>query len=138
MILNHKAAIELLVESAEDIGVNRYTLTNLHALLADNLLEDPRTPVGCAKTPVASVPRLIPDSNSSVARRKFARLLELGAAIRDPFEQSFFLLVHIPYLQPFVDITSEPRDSLEHPIDQAQPSATVVHRRSGADLYRWD
>jgi hypothetical protein len=40
MILNHKAAIALLVSSADEIGINRYTLTNLHALLSDNLLED--------------------------------------------------------------------------------------------------
>ena len=42
MILNHKAAIELLVEQAAEIGFNRYTILNLHALLSDNLLADPR------------------------------------------------------------------------------------------------
>lgn len=41
MILNHKAAIEMLVDQAQEIGFNRYTLQNLHALLADNLLPDP-------------------------------------------------------------------------------------------------
>lgn len=41
MILNHKDAIEFLVGSAEDIGFNRYTILNLHALLANNLLADP-------------------------------------------------------------------------------------------------
>ena len=53
MILNHKAAIELLVESAEEIGVNRYTITNLHALLADNLLEDSRNAGRLRTTSVA-------------------------------------------------------------------------------------
>ena len=33
MILNHKAAIELLADSADDIGFNRYTILSLHALL---------------------------------------------------------------------------------------------------------
>ena len=42
MILNHKAAIELLVDQAEEVGFNRYTLLNLHALLSDNLLADPQ------------------------------------------------------------------------------------------------
>jgi hypothetical protein len=37
MILNHKAAIELLAEHADEIGFNRYTLHNLHALLSENL-----------------------------------------------------------------------------------------------------
>jgi fido (protein-threonine AMPylation protein) len=105
MILNHKAAIELLVESAEDIGVNRYTVTNLHALLADNLLEDPRNAGRLRQTPVAiGASTYIPTAIPQLIDEMFTRLLELGAAIRDPFEQSFFLLVHIPYLQPFVDV----------------------------------
>ena len=41
MILNHKDAIEILVDSAEEIGFNRHTILNLHALLANNLLSDP-------------------------------------------------------------------------------------------------
>ena len=41
MILNHKSAIELLVEQAEDIGFNTFTFFNLHALLSENLLVDP-------------------------------------------------------------------------------------------------
>jgi Fic/DOC family len=104
MILNHKAAIELLVESAEDIGVNRYTVTNLHALLADNLLEDPRNAGRLRKAPVAiGASTYIPTAIPRLIDEMFARLLELGAAILDPFERSFFLLVHIPYLQPFVN-----------------------------------
>src|SRR5205823_8232640 len=42
MILNHKAAIELLVkESSGDIGINAFTLFNLHSLLSENLVADP-------------------------------------------------------------------------------------------------
>lgn len=105
MILNHKAAIELLVESAEDTGVNRYTVTNLHALLADNLLDDPRSAGRLRETPVTiGSSTYIPTAIPQLIEEMFARLLELGAAVRDPFEQSFFLLVHIPYLQPFVDV----------------------------------
>ncbi len=37
MILNHKDAIEFLVSGGDEISFNRYTLLNLHALLADNL-----------------------------------------------------------------------------------------------------
>jgi len=35
---------------------------------------------------------------------EFDLLIEKAAAIHDPFEQSFFFLVHIPYLQAFDDI----------------------------------
>jgi DNA-binding transcriptional ArsR family regulator len=40
MILNHKDAIEFLVGSAGEIGFKRYTILNLHAILANNLLQD--------------------------------------------------------------------------------------------------
>jgi hypothetical protein len=105
MILNHKAAIELVVEGGEDVGVNTYTILNLHALLSDNLMADPealgrlrRRPVEVGKsvyTPLA-VPQLIEEC--------FTSILKKAAAIHDPFEQAFFLMVHIPYLQPFEDV----------------------------------
>jgi hypothetical protein len=105
MILNHKAAIELLVDSTADVGVNRFTLLNLHAVLADNLLEEPSqagrlrgSPVGIAGS--AYTPTAIPQ----LIEEQFGQMLRKGRAIRDPFEQSFFLMVHIPYLQPFADV----------------------------------
>jgi Fic/DOC family protein len=104
MILNHKAAIELLVGSAEEIGVNRFTITNLHALLADNLLDDPRNAGRLRSSPVAiGASTYVPTAIPQLIEEMFSRLIEVGSAILDPFEQSFFLLVHIPYLQPFVD-----------------------------------
>jgi hypothetical protein len=41
MILNHKTAIELLVENIDSAEFNRYTLMNLHSALAENLLPNP-------------------------------------------------------------------------------------------------
>ena len=105
MILNHKAAIELLVDQADEIGFNRYTILNLHALLADNLLADPQAggrlrhiPVGIDGTVYhpLEVPQLIEES--------FDAILDTAAAIRDPFEQAFFALVHLAYLQSFEDV----------------------------------
>ena len=40
MILNHKSAMEMLVDYSEDVGFNRFTILNLHALLSQNLLPD--------------------------------------------------------------------------------------------------
>jgi len=105
MILNHKAAIELLVEQADEIGLNRYTVLNLHALLADNLLADPqaggrlrRIPVGIGRTVYQplEVPQLIDEC--------FDRILDTAGMITDPFEQAFFALVHLAYLQGFEDV----------------------------------
>lgn len=105
MILNHKDAIEFLVSSADEIGFNRYTILNLHALLANNLLADPgaagrlrHIAVGIEKSVFhpLEVPQLIDEC--------FDQLLATTAAIRDPFEQAFFFMVQLPYLQPFDDV----------------------------------
>ena len=34
----------------------------------------------------------------------FGILIKMAAEIADPFEQAFFLMVHLPYLQPFEDV----------------------------------
>lgn len=105
MILNHKAAIEFLVESAEVIEVNRYTILNLHALLSNNLLGDQRAcgslrsiPVGIAKSVYhpLEIPQIIQEC--------FNQILDTAKAIKDPFEQALFLMIHLPYLQPFEDV----------------------------------
>jgi len=76
MILNHKAAIELLVEQAREVGFNSYTICNLHALLSDNLLADSRAcgklrviPVGISGTVYIplEVPQLIQEFFSGSA-----------------------------------------------------------------------
>jgi len=105
MILNHKDAIAFLVSAADEIGFNRYTVLNLHGILAQNLLPDQaaagrlrRIAVGIEKSAFhpLEVPQLIEEC--------FNQLLTTAAAIRDPFEQSFFVMVHLPYLQPFDDV----------------------------------
>ncbi|WP_227870752.1 Fic family protein [Orrella marina] len=35
----------------------------------------------------------------------FDQVLDTAAAIRDPFEQAFFAMVHLPYWQPFEDVS---------------------------------
>jgi hypothetical protein len=105
MILNHKAAIELLVEEAGEVGFNRYTILNLHGLLSDNLLPDPQAsgrlrewPVGIAGTVYhpLEIPQLI--------EKCLQQILDAATAIEDPFEQAFFVMVQLPYLQPFEDV----------------------------------
>ncbi|HET7552461.1 MAG TPA: Fic family protein [Gemmatimonadaceae bacterium] len=105
MILNHRAAIELLVEQAEHIGFNRYTFLNLHALLSENLLDDPGDEGGLRQRLVgiegsAYTPPGVPQK----IQEWFDLSLEKAAAIPDPFEQAFFVMVQLPYLQPFADV----------------------------------
>ncbi|MDP2751747.1 MAG: Fic family protein [Rhodocyclaceae bacterium] len=105
MILNHKAAIELLVENADRAGFNRYTLLNLHSALSENLLPNPadegrlrQHTVEIAKS--VYKPLTLPAQIGEV----LDIVLEKANRIDDPFEQSFFVMVHLPYLQPFADI----------------------------------
>ncbi len=105
MILNHKAAIEMLVEDANAIGFNRYTLLNLHALLAENLLANPSAAGRVRRIPVRiSGMTYQPTAIPAVLDECFDELLVKAEAIDDPFEQAFFVMVHVPYLQPFEDV----------------------------------
>lgn len=105
MILNHKATIELLVENIESAEFNRYTLMNIHSCLAENLLPNPAdegrirqhaVDIGKSTYRPLSTPQQIEDT--------LEVLLSKANQITDPFEQSFFMMVHLPYLQPFADI----------------------------------
>ena len=105
MILNHKEAIEFVVEAAEDIGFNRHTILNLHAALADNLLPDPEA-AGRIRQRAVGIQGSVfyPLEGPQRIEAYFDRVLASAAAIVDPFEQAFFALVQFPYLQPFDDV----------------------------------
>lgn len=104
MILNHKRAIELLVSGAIGPTVTAFGIRSLHAALASGLLADARDEgrlreslvgIGGSAYQPSGIPQVIAEC--------FARIAETAARIPDPLEASFFLLVHLPYLQPFVD-----------------------------------
>lgn len=105
MILNHKAAIEFLVQSADDIGFNRLTVPNLHALLADGLLEDPDSP-GRLRTILVGIDGSLyhPPGVPQLIEECFDQMLTTATAITDPFEQALFVMAQLPYLQPFDDV----------------------------------
>lgn len=105
MVLNHKDAIEFIVQGGEEIDLNRYTLTNLHGLLSNNLLPDPAASgrlrsmsVGISNS--VFTPLGIPQQIEEM----FELLLKKAKQIDNPFEQAFFVMVQLPYLQPFDDV----------------------------------
>ncbi len=105
MILNHKAAIEMLVDDVEEVGFNAFTFRNLHAILSENLLADP-TAGGTLRTAIVEVQGTVfhPLAIPQQVEDSFEMILRKADAIADPFEQSFFIMVQIPYLQPFIDV----------------------------------
>jgi Fic/DOC family len=109
MVLNHKAAIEMLVDNAADasaaIGFNRFTILNLHAVLSDNLIADPLASGRLRKREVRiSGTSYIPLAVPQQLQDSFDNVLAKAAQITDPFEQAFFAMVHLPYLQAFEDV----------------------------------
>lgn len=105
MILNHKGAIELLVENIADVGFNRFTLMNLHSALSENLLPNP-SDEGRIRRHAVDIAQSVyrPLSALQQIDEGLDLLLDKVSRIEDPFEQSFFVMVHLPYLQPFADL----------------------------------
>lgn len=90
------------------MAVDVDTVLALHALLSDGLLRDPMAGGrvrqraveigGSVFRPIALPQRL---------QELFGIVLRMAAEIADPFEQAFFLMVHLPYLQPFEDVNKQ-------------------------------
>ena len=102
MILNHRAAIEFLLDENAEVEFNRHTICSLHALLSRDLLPDPGAP-GRLRMNIVGIegssfePLAVPQRIEECFDRILARLREID----DPFEQAFFAMVQLPYLQPF-------------------------------------
>lgn len=105
MILNHKGAIEYIIESAAEEKITSHEVCSIHALLSENLLGDPsasgrirQIAVGVGGT------NYMPLENPHILKECFQSFIEKLNLIKDPFEQSFFALVQLSYMQAFEDV----------------------------------
>ena len=105
MILNHKSAVEMLAEDAEEIRFDVFTICNLHAILSEGLMRSPEL-CGQVRSVAVGIGGSVfrPLSVPQQVEERFHEVLDKAEAIEDPFEQSFFVLVHFPYLQAFEDV----------------------------------
>lgn len=105
MILNHKEAIELLVDGASDNALDRRTIFALHAMLSSKLLDKSKSS-GKLRSLIIGIGQSVyqPLATPQVLEELFNLMLEKASQIENPFEQAFFMLVHLPYLQPFEDV----------------------------------
>lgn len=105
MILNHKEAILFLIENAEELAVTPFVIRNLHQLLSQDLLPDSSA---CGKVRQIEVniskTSYMPLNAPQQLEELLTLLLRKAQRIIDPFEQSFFLLMHLSYLQAFEDV----------------------------------
>ncbi|MFI4987831.1 MAG: Fic family protein [Alphaproteobacteria bacterium] len=107
MILNHKDAINYLIENVADIEVSTRELRTLHALLARNMPNVRAGEIGAVRHRLvdgiggsAYLPLAIPQK----LEEELAKVAAKAHAIDAPFEQSLFLMAFISYLQAFVDV----------------------------------
>ena len=105
MILNHKEAIEYIVESSADEQISSHEVCSVHALLSENLLGDPAAS-GRLRTLVVGITgtTYLPLENPHTLKECFELFIEKLNLIEDPFEQSIFSIVQLSYLQAFEDV----------------------------------
>ena len=105
MIMNHKEAIMFLVENAGESELNTFTIFNLHNLLSQDLLANPAS-CGAVRQIEVNIggSTYTPLANPHILKELLELLLLKARKIEDPFEQSFFVLIHLSYLQAFEDV----------------------------------
>jgi fido (protein-threonine AMPylation protein) len=104
MILNHKEAIRYLVDNAAKLEISHTVICTLHFLLSDGLVE----PSEAGKVRKHGV-RIggsvyLPFEGPKRLELQLKKITEKAALIKDPYEKSIFLLIHISYLQAFIDV----------------------------------
>lgn len=104
MILNHKEAIRYLIENAGRLEINERTIYTLHYLLSDGLVESQYSGKVRDHWVRITGSTYMPFENSKILQDYLKKVLSKGALIKEPFEQSLFLLIHISYLQAFSDV----------------------------------
>lgn len=104
MILNHKEAIRYLVENAPRLTISEQTIFTLHYLLSDGLLEAEYAGKIRDQWVRIAGSSYIPFEDTKRLKFQLGKIVSKAAQIMDPFEQSFFLLIHLSYLQAFLDV----------------------------------
>lgn len=104
MVLNHKRAIEFLVDVAPYNDEYRRVIANMHAQLMDGLLHD-ESALGAIRKRFVYIEEsvYVPLAAPAELERLFDLLCAKAQAITDPLEASFFILTQVAYLQPFED-----------------------------------
>ena len=104
MILNHKEAIRYIVDNAQKLEITEQTICTLHYLLSEGLIE-PRYS-GKIRDHAVRIggSTYIPFEDHRYLMTRFQRIIKKASLIKNPYEQSLFLIVHLSYLQGFSDV----------------------------------
>lgn len=104
MLLNHKAAIEFLVDSVPTYGLTASVVRNLHAVLMQGLLAD-EDALGAMREKVVNISDTVyvPTQIPSLLTEMFGEIVDKARQIKNPIEAAFFMWCHLAYLQAFDD-----------------------------------
>ena len=104
MLLNHKEAIEFMVDAVPNYGLTVPVVRNIHAVLMKNMLADERA-LGAIRNKVVNITDTVyvPTQVPHLLEEMLNQIVEKGRLIKSPVEAAFFLWVNLAYLQPFED-----------------------------------
>jgi len=104
MLLNHKRAIEFLVDAVPEYGLSGPLIRNLHALLMQDLLAEPQA-LGEIRTKIVNISdtTYIPSQMPSFLEEMLNVIITRAQQIKNPVEAAFFIWLNLAYLQPFED-----------------------------------
>lgn len=104
MLLNHKNAIEFMVDAVPTEGITVPVIVDLQAKLMKDLLKDSRD-IGSIRQRVVNIDGSVysPSNIPVLLEETLILIIDKVRHIRNPVEAAFFLWVNVAYLQPFAD-----------------------------------
>lgn len=104
MLLNHKDAIEFMVDAVPTYGITVPVVRNLHSILMQGLLANSES-LGAVRKTVVNISDTVylPTQVPSLLEEMLGHVVEKARNIKNPVEAAFFLWVNLAYLQPFED-----------------------------------
>ena len=104
MLLNHKNAIEFMVDAVPTEGITVPVVVDLQARLMKDLLPDARD-IGSIRKRVVNIHGSVyaPSNIPTLLQEALNSIIDKARHIRNPVEAAFFLWVNLAYLQPFAD-----------------------------------
>ena len=104
MLLNHKDAIEFMVDAVPTEGITVPVIVDLQSRLMRDLLKDSRD-IGSIRRRVVNIDGSVysPSNMPALLEDMLKSIVDKVRHIRNPVEAAFFLWVNLAYLQPFAD-----------------------------------
>jgi Fic family protein len=104
MLLNHKDAIEFMVDAVPEYGITVPVVRNIQSLLMQGLLDNPDS-LGAIRQTVVNITDsvYVPTQVPNLLEEMLGTVIEKARQVKNPVEAAFFLWVNIAYLQPFED-----------------------------------